>query len=176
MQPLNVLPSYIQQNWQAQLHAAQPTQKGVFRLVAARPTAPKSFEEQRIIVLCVDENGFPLANIPVGFAYSTAPFYPLSNDFLWQPPSQNVYVAITQGSGQIEQIQGGGVKAGQPGGVTVCPLMPEFSSDYVSGAGMLADHTGLHLTFQLRRLGIRPIAERLTELEARMDALEAARG
>ena len=166
------LPIDIQREWRAQLHAAEPTDKGVFRLIAARPTAPKSFEEQRIIVLCVDENGFPLANIPIGFAYSTAPFYALSPDFLWQPPSPLAFVALTQGSGQIEQIQGGGVKAGQPGGVTVCPLMPEFSSDYVSGAGMLADHTGLHLTFQLRRNGVIPIAERLTALETRIVALE----
>jgi hypothetical protein len=52
-------------------------------------------------------------------------------------------------------------------------LEPEYSSDVVTGAGMLADHTGLHLTFQLRRSGVVPLAERLAIIEARLAALEA---
>lgn len=175
-QPFNVLPSDIQRDWLAQLHQATPTAKGVFRLVAARRTLPRSYEEQRIIVLVIDENGFPLPNIPVAFSYSTANFYTLSPDFLWQPPSpQNAFIVPTQGSGQIDQIQGSSVRSGQSGGVTVYVLTPEYSSDAVTGAGMLADHTGLHLTFQLRRDGVRPIMERLEELEARVDALEITR-
>lgn len=164
-QPLTLLPADIQRDWQAQLRQAVPTANGVFRLVAARRTPPKSFEEQRVIVLVIDENGFPIPNIPVAFAYSTANFYPIAPDFSWTPPSQNAFVVPTQGSGQIDQIQGSGVRQGQPGGITAFILHPEFSSDYVSGAGMLADHTGLHLTFQLRRIGVRPMAERLQALE-----------
>jgi len=172
-QPLNALPADIAADWTAVLHQATPTDKGVFRLVAARRTPPKSFEEQRVIVLVVDENGFPMPNIPVAFSYSTANGYTVTPDFLWNPPSPHqAFIVATQGSGQIDQIQGGGVKKGEPGGITAYLLHPEFSSDYVSGAGMLSDHTGLHLTFQLRRVGVRPIAERLDELEARISALE----
>jgi hypothetical protein len=38
---------------------------------------------------------------------------------------------------------------------------------------MLADHTGLHLTFQLRRNGVTPLMDRIASLEARVAALEA---
>jgi hypothetical protein len=82
----------------------------------------------------------------------------------------------TQGSGQIDQIQGSVVREGEPGGVTVYVLEPEYASDYVTGAGMLPDHTGLHLTFQLRRQGVKPLTERLAEIEARLAALESGSG
>ena len=52
-------------------------------------------------------------------------------------------------------------------------LEPEYASDWVSGCGMLKDHTGLHLTFQLRRAGVRSMLERLADIEARLDQLEA---
>jgi hypothetical protein len=52
-------------------------------------------------------------------------------------------------------------------------LEPEYSSDVVTGMGMLADHTGIHLTFQLRRNGVVPLMDRLESLEARVAALEA---
>ena len=172
MKSLITLPQDIQRDWMAQLHQSPSTEKGVFKLVAARRTVPKSFEEQRIIVLVLDENGFPMPNIPIAFSYSPAPFYPLSQDFLWQPPSQLAIVVSTQGSGQIEHIQGSVVKQGQPGGVTVCPIHPLYSSDYVTGCGMLADHTGLHLTFQLHRTGVISIADRLDLLETRISNLE----
>jgi hypothetical protein len=38
---------------------------------------------------------------------------------------------------------------------------------------MLADHTGLHLTYQLGRTGVVPLMERLANIEARLAALEA---
>ncbi len=175
--PLNVLPQDIQRDWRAQLHKATPTEKGVFRLVNVRRTQSGSFEEQRVIVLVVDENGFPIPNVPVAFAFSTAKDYSLSQDFLWTPPApQKAFIVPTQGSGQIDQIQGSPVKDGEAGGITVYLLEPEYSSDVVSGAGMLADHTGLHLTFQLQRAGIKPLAERLAEIEARLAALEGKVG
>ena len=174
-QPLNVLPQDIQQDWLAQLHRATPTEKGVFRLVNVRRTLPKTFEERRIIVLVIDENGFPMPNIPVAFSYSTAEQYTLTDDFLWTPPApQKAFIVPTTGSGQIEQVQGGGVEKGQAGGVTVYTLAPEYSSDYVTGAGMLADHTGLHLTFQLRRTGVKSLLERLDDIENRLKILEGA--
>lgn len=172
-QPLTMLPFEIQRDWLATLQKASPTEEGVFRLVNIRRTQPKSFEEQRIVVLVVDENGFPLPNIRVAFAYSTADWYPLTSDFLWTPPLPvRALVVPTQGSGQIDQIQGSGVKQGEPGGITVYILEPEYSSDVVAGAGMLADHTGLHLTYQLRRAGVVPLLERLANIEARLAALE----
>ena len=175
--PINVLPQDIQRDWRAQLQKAIPTDKGVFRLVNVRRTQPGTFEEQRVIVLVVDENGFPMPNVPVAFSFSTANNYTLSQDFLWTPPApQKAFIVPTQGSGQIDQIQGSGVKDGQTGGITVYLLEPEYSSDVVAGAGMLADHTGLHLTFQLQRPGIKPLNERLAEIEARLAALEGKVG
>jgi hypothetical protein len=143
--------------------------------VNVRRTDPKTFEEQRIIVLVVDENGFPIPNVNVAFSFSTAEQYTLTNDFLWTPPvPQKAFVIPTQGSGQIDQVQGSAVEKGQPGGVTVYILEPEYSSDVVTGAGMLADHTGLHLTYQLRRTGVKSLMERLEDIETRLKVLEGA--
>jgi hypothetical protein len=173
-EPLNVLPPDIQQDWMAQLQKATPTEKGVFRLVNVRRTAPKTFEEQRVIVLVVDENGFPIPNVKVAFSYSTAESYTLTPDFLWTPPPpQKAFIVPTQGSGQIDQIQGGAIISGRGGGVTVYTLEPLYSCDVVAGVGMLADHTGLHLTYQLLRTGITPLLDRLVNIEARLTALEA---
>ncbi|MEW5959813.1 MAG: hypothetical protein AB1801_18970 [Chloroflexota bacterium] len=176
-EPLNFLPPDFQANWLAQLQKATPTSAGVFRLVNIRRTEPRSFEEQRVIVLVVDENGFPIPNVKVAFSYSTAERYLVTPDFLWTPPlPHQAFVVPTQGSGQIDQIQGSPVKQGEPGGITVYLLDPEYASDVVTGAGMLADHTGLHLTFQLRRTGVTPLLERLAGIEARLEALETASG
>jgi len=170
---VSVLPGDIQMDWMAQLHQAVPTEKGVFRLVGVRRTSPHSFEAQRITVLVLDENGFPLPNIPVAFAYDTADRYVLTQDFLWTPPlPHQAFVMPTQGGGQIDQVQGSPVKQGEPGGVTVYIFEPEYASDVVSGAGMLADHTGLHLTFQLRRNDVLPLDDRLQALETRLAVLE----
>jgi hypothetical protein len=123
----------------------------------------------------LDENGFPMPNIPIAFSFSTAEQYTLTNDFLWTPPApQKAYIVPTTGSGQIEQVQGSGVEKGQAGGVTVYALTPEYASDYVTGAGMLSDHTGLHLTFQLRRTGVQSLLERLDDIENRLKILEGA--
>jgi hypothetical protein len=174
-QPMNVLPLDIQFDWMAALQRqVSPQAQGHFYLVNARRTKPKTFEDQRIIALVVDENGFPMPNVRVAFSYSTADQYVLTPDFTWSPPPPaRAFIVPTAGSGQIDQIQGGGVKQGQPGGVTVYLLEPEYSSDVVTGMGMLADHTGIHLTFQLRRNGVVPLMDRLESLEARVSALEA---
>jgi hypothetical protein len=175
--PLDALPQDFQAEWMAQLEKATPTEKGVFRLVNIRRTEPKTFEEQRIVVLVVDENGFPIPNVKVAFAYSTAHAYGVDEKFLWSPPSpRKAFIVPTQGSGQIDQIQGSGVKKGEPGGVSVFIIEPEYSSDIVTGAGMLADHTGMHLTFQLQRTGVLPLEERLASIEARLEALESTFG
>ena len=60
------------------------------------------------------------------------------------------------------------------GGITVYICEPEYASDYVTGAGALADHTGMHMVFQLRRPGVVPLGERLAKIEARLAMLEGA--
>lgn len=175
--PLTVLPNDLQNDFGAVVYSALPTGAGVYRLVGARRTAGNSFEGQRITVLVVDENGQPLSGVPVGFSYSTADKYTLTPDFAWQPPTpQRAFITRTQGSGQADQIQGDVVKANEPGGVTVFILTPEFSSDFVTGAGMLHDHSGLHLTYQLRRAGVVPLADRLASIEACILSLEGRLG
>jgi hypothetical protein len=175
--PLVNLPPDIQRDWQAQLHPATPTEQGAFRLIGIRRTRPTTFEEGRIIVLVVDENGIPVPSVAVAFAYSTAEPYVVPEDFQWSPPApRRADIVVTRGSGEIEHIQGSVVEKGQPGGVTVCVLEPEYASDVVTGAGALADHTGLYMIFQLQRKGVKSWSERLTELEARLQALEAGGG
>ena len=177
LSPLNVLPVEFQREWQATLHKAEPTEKGVFRLVKIRKTQPKTFEELRIIVLVVDENGFPMPGVKVAFSYSTANQYLVGEDFKWVPPSPHrADIFPTTGGGQIEHIQGSVIKQGEPGGITAYVVEPEYSSDYVSGAGALADHTGMHMTFQLRRTGVTPLGDRIKSLEERVAALEAKSG
>jgi len=175
-QPLVVLPVDIQNDFGAEVFSATPTTGGVYRLVAARRTKPKDFESQRITVRVVDENGAPMEGVPVAFSYSTAPDkYTLTADFQWQPPGPHrAFIARTGGSGEIDMVLGaeGVVKAGESGGVTVYILQAEFSSDVVTGCGMLADHVGMVLTFQLRRTGVVPLDERLGSIEARLAALE----
>lgn len=184
MTPLTHLPVTIQRDFMATLIPAESTQVGVFHLVEARRTEGNSFEGQRITVLVLDEDGGPLPNIPVAFAYSTAGFYTLTDDFLWRPPApQRAFIVPTKGSGEIDQIQGGPVNRGEPGGVTVYILTPEYSSDIVTGAGMLADHTGLHLTYQRQRVGVLSVSDRIAALEAwitnfddRLAAIETGQG
>lgn len=172
-QPLDRLPVDIINDWRALLHKATPTSEGVFRLVHIRRSAG-DYEDQRVTVLVIDENGFPLPNVKVAFSYSTAKQYTLNNEFLWMPPVPwKAFIVPTQGGGQIDQIQGSPVREGEAGGITVYLFEPEYSSDIVKGCGMLADHTGLHLTFQLRRSNVYPLHIRVAAIEARLDQLEA---
>lgn len=172
LEPLELLPIDIQADWQAQLKRASPTSNGVFRLVGARRTGSNTYESQRITVLVVDENGFSVPSVPVAFAYSTADPFQVTPDYRWAPPERRAFIVPTHGSGEIDQIQGDAVADGEPGGVTVFILTPEFSSDVVTGAGMLHDHTGLHLTYQLQRTGVASIESRLAALEGRVRALK----
>ena len=173
LNPLNVLPEDFQINWQAALSKAASNPNGSFELINIRRTQPKTFEELRLIVLVVDENGFPMSGVKVAFSYSTANQYTVGQDFTWSPPSpRRADIFPTEGSGQIEHVQGGVVKQGEPGGITCYIVEPKYSSDIITGAGALADHTGMHLTFQLRRPGVVPLSDRLASIEARLDALE----
>jgi hypothetical protein len=175
MDALKSLPVEFQQDWGATLQRNVGQQaKGHFYLTNIRRSAPKDWQSERITVQVVDENGFPMANVRVAFAYSTAEFYPLTQDFLWVPgvSPQRAFIVPTDGSGTIDQIQGGVIRDGQPGGVTVYLLEPEYSSDIVTGMGMLANHTGIILTFQLQRVGVSSLASRLDALESRVSILE----
>lgn len=172
--PITELPRDFQQDWLADVTQAEPVAAGSFKLVAVRKTNPLSYEGQRITVLVVDESGFPIPNVKVAFAYSTAePFY-VDETFAWSPPKpRKAFIVPTEGSGQIDQVQGSAVKKGEPGGVTVFILEPNFSSDIVFGMGMLGDHTGVHLTFQLRRTGVKSVYSTLRDLERRLDLVES---
>ncbi len=172
-QQLVVIPVDIQNDFMAEVFSATPTSVGVYRLVSARRTEGRGYQGQRITVLVIDENGVAMPGVPVAFSYSTADKYTLTADFAWQPPTpRKAFIARTGGSGEIDQIQGDVVKDGQPGGVTVYILSPEYSSDIVAGAGMLANHDGLYLTYQLRRTGVVSLSDRLASIEARLTALE----
>lgn len=163
---MDQLPIDIQRDWMAELHKTQPTSTGVYRLIAARRTAPKGYESQRVTVLILDENGIAMPGIDVAFSYSTANVYFLTGEWQWTPPSPHrAFIVPTGGNGQIDQVQGSGVKQGEPGGITVYIFEPEYSSDVVTGAGMLADHTGLHLTYQRQRTGVKSTADRIAALE-----------
>lgn len=172
LNPLKKLPQEFAP-WLAELHRAEPTAKGVFRLVNIRSTAPRTFEEQRVIVLVLDQNGSPLPNVPVVFGYSTGPQAAPYVEWNAPRPPYRALVVPTQGSGQIDQIQGSAVNRGEPGGITAYVGETDISSDWVSGAGMLQDHTGMHLTFQLELTGVLPLDERLAGIETRLAALEA---
>lgn len=166
---MNILPIDIINRWGASLNTSlSPTEFGKFELVDIDPTAPKSFQELRVIVDVIDENGFGLIDIPVAFAYSTANLMPLTDDFKWQPPVNRAFVTPTQPGGRAEQIQGSTVKEGGAGGITVFIVHPLYSSDIVSGVGALADHTGLRLRFKLNRPGVKSLLQRIEALEAKL--------
>lgn len=174
-EPLTHVPFDIVEDFGSELFRGYPIEAGIFRLVDIHRTEAAGFQGQRITVTVVDENGFPVPNVTVIFSYSTGDkFLPPSNAE-WLPPTPwRGLVVRTQGSGMIDQIQGDVIKEGQAGGVTVYIMEPQYSSDVVAGCGMLSDHTGLALTFQLQRTGIRPIGDVLADLEVRVTALEGA--
>lgn len=168
--PLNQIPINIARQFNAWLEPAE--EQDAYRLVAVRTTKPKSFEEQRLIVLVVDENGHPQANVPVAFLYSTGEYHSAAH-YQWQVPRPfKGDIVATEGSGQIEHIQGSAIKPGQPGGITVAVANPAIASDIVFGAGMLADHTGLHFTYQLQRHSVQTLAERIDDIGKMMDGFE----
>lgn len=172
--PLERIPTDIWSAYGTQLIKATPTPLGVFRLIHIRTTKPKSFEEQRVIVTVVDENNFPLPNVQIAFSYSTADQYTIGPEYLWLPPSPARAFLINTGfNGTIDQIQGSAVQAGQAGGITVYVLEPEYSSDVVTGAGMLGNHAGLHLTYKLYRTGVKPTIDLVHNLEAIMANMES---
>ena len=171
--PLNFVPIQITQDFGTELFKGYANDNGIFQLVDIQRTEAAGFQGQRIAVTVVDENGFPLPNVRVVFSYSTGRRFTPPSNAQWMPPTPwRGHVVHTQGSGQIDQIQGDVIKEGQAGGVTVYILEPQFASDVVSGCGMLADHTGLSLTFQLRRNGVRPLSEIVSAIEQRLSVLE----
>lgn len=180
LKPLTVLPVEIQRDFQGiELHRGYETEAGIFRLVGIRRTAGMSAEGQRIKALVIDENNFPVSNVTMAFSFSTAIPFVLTPDYLWMPPyPHRAVLTRTDGGGETDLVLGaeGVIKDGERGGVTVYALEPNLASDAISGAGMLADHSGLHLTFQLRRTGVLPFAEWLSRMEERVARLEEAAG
>ena len=184
MNELTELPFDIMRDYRAELHKATSTTEGAFRLVAIRQLV-EGYEEQRLQAIVLDENGMPMSSIRVAWAFSTADTYSLTNDgddkWLWMPPlPHKAKITRTAGDGTTELILGpeGTVKPGEAGGVTCYVFERQYSSDVVTGLGMLADpvHSGLQVTFQLHRTGVLPLDERLAEIEARLAALEGLWG
>jgi len=176
-EPLTVLPENIQFDFLAQLHQAYATEAGMFSLVDIKTTPGQGSMGQRISVLALDENGFPIPNVRIAFSFDTASQFILEQNYQWIPPyPHQAFLVYTNGGGMCDMVLGpeGVIRAGRPGGVTVYALEPEYSSDVVAGCGMLADHTGMFLTFQLRRAGVQPLGQRLALMEERLATLESA--
>jgi hypothetical protein len=172
---LKQIPIDIQRDYGALLEPAERIETGSFRLTDIRRSLG-DYEDQRVSCYVVDENGMAMANVNVAFAFSTANNFYLDDDFKWLPPRPyRAFITQTDGAGKAEMILGaeGVVKSGDVGGVTCYVFEPEYSSDIVTGLGMLADHTGLVLTFQLQRAGVVPFNQRLAAIEQRLEALEA---
>jgi hypothetical protein len=166
VKPLINLPQSFQVDWQAELHKATPSDHGHFEVIQVTKTKPLSGQELRIVIHVMDENGYPLSGVEAICSYSTAEPYTVSDDFVWSPPSpRRGDRLITDGAGQVEHIQGSVVKAGEPGGITVYIFEPLYPSDYITGAGALADHTGMRITFRLRRAKVKSLMERVSQLE-----------
>lgn len=175
---MNILPEIFSRDWRAFLHkgAEIPSTKGIYKLKDIKPTPGGGYMSQRIIVLVLDENGFPIPGVEVAFNYSTGKPIILRGDWKWSPLIGSITgdVVTTRGSGEVEHIQGSAVKEGEAGGVTVWIKDPERNCDIVSGLGMLADHTGVYMTYQRKDRGVLGFEERLEKIEtliAKMDYL-----
>lgn len=171
-QELHVLPSDIRRDFGAHLAKAVPTEHGAIRLVGARRTTSGALN-QRITVQVLTAEGAPVPGVDVGFFFSTGKTWLPSVDFVWPPPRPwTGDVFATSGSGEIDHVQGSVIKAGQSGGITVCCLHPLLASDVVSGAGMLADHTGLWFTYMVMPNGYVSTADRLKRLETKFEEFQ----
>jgi hypothetical protein len=126
MQSINVLPPIFQREWMAGLVKCPGDG---YKLISISETAPGGFQERRLIVTVIDENGKGIAGQPVAFAYSTASTFTIPETSVWSPPyPRRADVPHTLASGSIEHIQGGPIREGQPGGVTVYVLSPNYPS------------------------------------------------
>lgn len=176
--PLTMVPPDIQQDWMAGMQKGSPAPAGIFQVTDISRTPAQGFMAQRISVLVVDEEGRGLPGVRVAFAFDTAgaikwdELYPDTKQWGWAPPPMQAAVIETMGGGMCDFVQGSPVKEGQPGGMTVYVLEPEYSSDIITGCGMLADHTGMFITFKLTRTGYVSTQVRLNNLEERVAALE----
>lgn len=170
---LQILPLDLRRDFGAHLHKAQPTGHGAVRLVGATRTTSGALS-QRITVQVLGPEAQPAPGIDVGFFFSSGRTWLPSEDFAWSPPHPWVGdVFATKGSGEIDHIQGSAIKQGQRGGITVSVLHPLFSSDVITGAGMLADHTGLFLTYMVIPTGYIPLREQVARLTERLKQLES---
>lgn len=163
---------------------AEPTDLGANHVIDIR-RSEAGHDDRRIVVYLIDENGMARSGVPIVFYWDTIKdTYQLTSDvkWLWNPQERNLprkgLLTRTDGSGKAELILGpeGVVKAGESGGVTCYPLEPEYSPDIVHGLGMMPNHQGLRVTYQLQRVGVLPLDERLEAIEARLAALEGLWG
>ncbi len=182
---LRFLPMEVQQKWHGALFSAPMDEEvGNWRLVSVRKTNPVGYQGGKVIVQLLDENERAIPNVDVVFAYDTGKrvYLQLGIDdevvpeWRWGPPAIGLRgdVVTTGGDGMAEHVQGGVVKDDEPGGITVWIKDPQRPGDYVTGMGMLHDHTGILLTFQKQDVGVVSDAERMASIEANMKVLEDA--
>lgn len=161
------LPPAIQRDFMASLDTnIPPTENGKYVLTHIETLSGGA--NQRIRVIIEDEDGKTLMNVPIAFAYSTADFQIISEDFEWNPPLQKMDIVTTE-QGYADHIQGSVIKKGQPGGVFV--FDEKVPSDVVSGLGMLADHTGVRLVFTKVTPQKDTLSEVVEDLEAQIQDL-----
>lgn len=166
------IPMDIQQDFGVSLVEAEPTEFGKFEFVEIERTEPGSWEEGRIIVEVAEANDLAVRT-EVCFAFSTAPRVFFGPEYQWRPPITKADRFKTR-LGEIEHIQHSTISPGQSGGVTVVVVHPLYSSDYLTGCGMLEDHTGLRIKFRLVRPGELSYRQEIEDLKRRVAALEGA--
>jgi len=172
-----MLPADIVRDWRAQLWHTPDTGKfkgckGEYRLVSIERLKAGGYQELRIIVKVIDETERLLDDVLVAFSYSTAQQFVIDDQFKWTPPQPWRADLVPTMAGRAEHIQGSVVKEGEPGGVTVYVLDQDYASDFVTGMGALADHTGIMLTFQRFNPSFVPLEDRVALLEHQVSALE----
>jgi hypothetical protein len=153
MEPLKTLPEVIQMKWHAQLHQGDDDPRvGIYNLVDIEPAPHPG---QQIEVLVLDENERPIPNIDVVFSYDTGNFIILEGEWYWTPPSaRRGDVVRTGGDGTAVHTQGSVVKDDEPGGITVWIKDPQRACDWVTGLGMLSDHTGIRMIYKRKDVGV----------------------
>jgi len=178
MQPLVEMPDDINADYGAEIVEPVANEYGRFRVLHVARTAPKGWQGQRIVVLVLDQNYRPIPLMPVAFAWDTYKERYSLDGFKWTPPGAGpehkrvAFIEPTQGSGQIDVIQGSGIEKGGKGGTRVWVHHPLLPSAYVDGAGMLADHSGMFIVFVAELVGVLPLEKRLEIIELRLNNMQ----
>ena len=142
-------PAFFQHTMGVSIEVVDPTLNGKFAITDIELQTTGDMD-RRIVVQVLNEDSLPLNNVTVGFHFSTYRKRKIfSGNWLWKPTHTNYFETKTRG-GMAELILNKPTPDGGVGGVSVEILQPEYSSDFVSGLGMQADHSSPLLTFVLK--------------------------